>query len=256
MQPSYVERNVTSKTRIRIRGDESVIQNPLFAINWFDTRFAPIYHLYNLLAGPRAFRVGAKALFKGKYQKTLYGNPELQRDFLLIVNYPSANNFLDLVSDTIFKIFSVLRIAAVKRFSFILQQRHHGQQLLKDRTPKDNKQGCYAVVQISQAPQSQSEKGASQADLASAVESLAQQNDVELFYAGSAAGRLSTVNQDDQETALLAITEQTLVFLAATDEILSGLLTSNEFQDLIGVSDQISPLEESHVFAATLKRMM
>ena len=148
MEPSHVERNVTKKLRIRIRGEEALLNGPLFAINWFDTRIAAIYHLYNLLAGPRAFKVGAKALFKGKVEDTIYGNPKLQRSYLLIVNYPSANNFLDLASDKIFQIFSVLRIAAVKRFSFILQQRHHGPQLLKDRTPKDNKQGCYAVVQI------------------------------------------------------------------------------------------------------------
>ena len=253
MHPSYVERNVTSKTRIRIRGDESVIDNPLFAINWFDTRFAPIYHLYNLLAGPRAFKVGAKALFKGKYQKTLYGNPELQRDFLLIVNYPSANHFLDLVSDTIFKIFSVLRIAAVKRFSFVLQQRYLGEQLLTDRMSKWNKQGYYAVVQMSKSP---SGINASDADLASTVASLAKQNSVELFFAGSAAGRVSTVGGDDQETALPTITEHTFVFSATSDATLSDFLVSSEFQSTIGVNDQSSSMDEGHVFAATLKRLM
>ena len=260
MSLSYVERAVTGKVRIRIRGEEAVIQNPLFAINWFDTRVAFIYHLYNMLAGPRAFKVGAKALFKGKHQRTLYGNPDLQRNFLLIVNYPSANHFLDLASDKVFQVFSVLRIAAVKRFSFVLQQRHHGQQLLTDRTPKDNKQGSYAVVQISASPQNLDSANppdtTSPADLAAAIGSLAKQKNVELFFAGSAAGRVSTVGQDDQESALLAITEHTFVFSASSDAALSDFLVSNEFQSLIGISDQSNSLEEGHVFAATLKRMM
>ena len=248
---SYIERNVTRKMRIRIRGEEDVLQNPLFAINWFDTRAAPIYHLYNFLAGPRAFKVGAKALFKGKHKDTIYGNPELKRDFLLIVNYPSANNFLDLASDKIFQIFSVLRIGAVKHFSFILHQRHHGEQLLTDRLPKWDREISYAVVQLSESSET-----TSGADFASDVGSLAKQHNVDLFFAGSAAGRVSTVGQDDQESALLAVTERTIVLSATSDAILNDFIISNEFQSLIGISDQSSKLESAPVFAATLKRLM
>ena len=251
MSGSYVERNVTRKMRIRIRGEEAALQNPLFAINWFDTRAAPIYHLYNLLAGPRAFKAGAKALFKGKVQDTIYGNPDLKRNYLLIVNYPSANHFLDLVSDKIFQIFSVLRIAAVKHFSFVMHQRHQGNQLLKDRVPKENKQGAYAVVQLSESPEASGGE-----DLTSAIESLAKQNNVELFFGGSAAGRVSTVTLDDEETVLPAITDQTFVFKATSDTAIRDLLLSSEFQNLIGVSEQMSALEAGHVFAATLKRLM
>ena len=247
---SYIERNVTRKMRIRIRGEEATLQNPLFAINWFNTRAAPIYHLYNLLAGPRAFKAGAKALFKGKVQDTFYGNPELRRDYLLIVNYPSANHFLDLVSDKIFQVFSALRIAAVKNFSFVLHQRLHGEQLLTDKLPKSDKQGYYAVVQISDSPDA-----APFAELASAVDSLAKQHNIEMFFVGSAAGRVSTVTQDDKETELLAITDRTFVFSAASDAALSDFIVSSDFKNLIGVSDQNS-LETSHVFAATLKRLM
>ena len=260
MQPSYTERNVTKKMRIRIRGDEKVISKPLFAINWFDTRFAPVYHLYNLLAGPRAFKVGAKALFKGKHQSTIFGNPNLQRNFLLIVNYPSANHFLDLVSDKVFQVFSVLRMAAVKRFSFVLQQRHDGDQLLTDRLPKENKQGAYAVVQISQplqdADPANSQGATRPADLALSIRSLAEQHDVELFFAGTAAGRVSTVGEDDQETVLPTITERTFVFSASSEALLRGFIVSDEFHSLIGISSQSSSLEESPVFAATLKRLM
>ena len=250
MGANHIERNVTRKMRIRIRGEEAALQNPLFAINWFDTRAAPIYHLYNFLAGPRAFKVGAKALFKGKHVDTIYGNPELKRNFLLIVNYPSANNFLDLASDKIFQILSVLRIGAVKDFSFVLHKRHQGEQLLTDRLPKGDKQGSYAVVQLSE-----SSGAASGADLAAEVGALAKQHNVEMFFAGSAAGRLSTVGQDDKETALLAITERTFVFSATSDAILKDFIVSQEFQSLIGIGES-STLESAPVFAATLKRLM
>ena len=65
MPASYVERNVTRKMRIRISGDEEVLRNPLFAINWFDTRVALVYHFYNLLAAPRVYsKLAAKLCSK------------------------------------------------------------------------------------------------------------------------------------------------------------------------------------------------
>ena len=77
MPSSFVERKITGKMRVRISGDEEVLRNPLFAINWFDTRVALVYHFYNLIAAPRVFKVGGKALFKGQYQETIYGNPDM-----------------------------------------------------------------------------------------------------------------------------------------------------------------------------------
>ena len=263
MPSSFVERKITGKMRVRISGSEEVLRNPLFAINWFDTRVALVYHFYNLIAAPRVFKVGGKALFKGQYQETIYGNPDMQRKFLLIVNYPSANRFLDLAADKIFQVFSVFRIAAVKRFSFVLDQRHHGEQLLTDRMPSEKKEGSYAVVQLSQSPPNlnttnspaENSPANSPAEWAASIGSLSKQHNVEMFFAGTVAGRVSTVDQDDQESAMPTITEHTFVFSASSDA-LSDFLKSNEFRSSIGIVDPSDSLQESHVFAATLKRLM
>ena len=42
------------------------LSEPIFAVNWFDTRFALIYNLYNLLAARSVYSVGGRPLFKGK----------------------------------------------------------------------------------------------------------------------------------------------------------------------------------------------
>ena len=119
MSKNQISKPIGRSLTAEIEGDLEAIEGPLFAINWFDTRVAFVYHLYNLLAGGRAVSVGANVLFKGKCGETISGNPAWSRKFLLVVNYPSGHQFLKLVSDRIFQLVSVLRIAAVKDFSFV-----------------------------------------------------------------------------------------------------------------------------------------
>ncbi len=90
----------------------------LCAINWFDLRHPWLYTLYAALATRYVRKVSGKLCFKGKLVKRLEGPAEQQRDNLLIVRYPTARSFLDLVDYKVFQIVSVLRLAAVRKFCF------------------------------------------------------------------------------------------------------------------------------------------
>ena len=192
-----IERKITGSITAEIHGELSEIESPLFAINWFDTKIAIIYHLYNLLAAPRVFKIGGKALFKGKVQEAISGSTDLARDYLLIVNYPSGHRFLELLGDKLFQVMSVLRMAAVKRFSFVLHHRHGEPQLLPEGKSVIDPSDHYAVLQVRLAEQSNQETP--KFDFAR-LEQLAQQHDSEVFFASQVAGQ--SCNEQSQANRL------------------------------------------------------
>ena len=111
---------VTKSMEICIRAKHSDIdlKKPLYAVNWFSAKMAWVYHLYNTLASKSLKKVGGSPFFKGTITKTILDEHHSKRDLILIVHYPSATSFKNLLENTYFKIISVLRIAAVKDFSF------------------------------------------------------------------------------------------------------------------------------------------
>lgn len=132
-----IERDITPGLRAYMEslGDDVWLDEPLFAINWFRAKRPRVYELYGALAARSVFRTGGKLLFKGVVTETLQGDAG-GRDTLLIVNYPSAKSFLDLLSGRFFQLVSPLRMMAVRRFSFVMQRRSDGPALLKYRRPR------------------------------------------------------------------------------------------------------------------------
>ena len=189
------DRQITSSLKLSLRGDPNDLANHLYAINWFDTRPAWVYHLYNMLAASRLARVGGKPFFKGLVTRQLSGDDSLARQHLLIVNYPSADAFLNLVSDKVFKLFSVLRMISVRRFSFVMHRRSDDQNA--DRQPM----AAHAVLHFaSAAPQS----------IVQAVEELAKANGVRVEFAGKEAVHVFVDTKGD-ERAMEFVTPNTLV---------------------------------------------
>jgi len=90
----------------------------MFAINWFNLKRPWLYQLYGLIASKFVRKVGGRLYFKGNLLKKLAGPAEHERENLLIVCYPGARRFLDLISSKSFQLISVLRLAAVKGFCF------------------------------------------------------------------------------------------------------------------------------------------
>ena len=113
MKPLF-SKQLTKKISVSLEGENVQAGSPLFAINWFDTRVAALYHFYNTMAASRVFRIGGKVFMKAKVGKQLVGDSEMKRQFLLIVNYPSPEAFLTLVGDPVFQVISLLRTTAVK----------------------------------------------------------------------------------------------------------------------------------------------
>ena len=243
-----IERKITGSITAEIHGELNEIESPLFAINWFDTRIAIIYHLYNLLAASRVFKIGGKALFKGAIQQAISGNTDLARDYLLVVNYPSGHRFLELLSDKLFQLMSVLRIAAVKRFSFVLHHRHGEPQLLPDSKSVIAPNDHYAVLQVRLAEQSNQE--APKFDFTQ-LEQLAQQHDSEVFFASQVAGRVvltKAQGTDADADALPFITDVTVLIKSSTAKNVSDCFAADQVKNLLPVG--------ADFFAAHTKRTM
>ncbi len=111
---------INKKTSVAITGknDEIDLKGPIWAINWFDLKRPKLYTIYNLLVFSHLKKVGGQAHFKGYIKEKLEGTQELDRQMLLIVKYPNAKAFLNMVSNKIFLLKSVLRLKSVRRFIF------------------------------------------------------------------------------------------------------------------------------------------
>ena len=242
----HIGRKITGSITAEIHGEPNEIESPLFAINWFDTRIAIVYHFYNLLAASRVFKIGGKVLFKGKCGQAISGNPELARHYLLIVNYPSGHRFLELLSDKLFQLMSVLRIAAVKRFSFVLHQRQGEPQLLPDSKSVIDPGDHYAVLQI-QLPE-ESKQEAKSFDF-SGLKKLAEQHDSQLFFAGRVAGQvvLNKAKQNESD-AVPFLTNITIVIKSSTAKNVLGCFAADQVASLLPTG--------AEYFAAQVKRTM
>lgn len=241
-----IERKITGSITAEIHGELSEIESPLFAINWFDTRIAIVYHLYNWLAASRVFKIGGKVFFKGKCQQSILGNADLARHYLLIVNYPSGHRFLELLSDKLFQLMSVLRIAAVKRFSFVLHKRHGEPQLLPDRKSVIDPNDHFAVLQVQLSEQADQE---SRAFDFPELEQLAQQHDSQVYFASRVAGQV-VLNKGEQagSDAMPFLTDITVLIKSSSAKNISNFFASAQVKNLLPA--------EADLYAAHIKRTM
>lgn len=238
-----LERKITGSISAIIEGELDEIESPLFAINWFDTRLAWVYHFYNWLASSRVFKIGGKVFFKGKNVQTVSGNQSLARKFLLIVNYPSGHAFLDLLSDRVFQIVSLVRILAVKQFSFVLQKRLGAPQLLSDKIPKiEEPARAYAVLHLVGVDKTLHESTKQE------LSKIASANQCDLMFYGHESGRVATAKTGAEPSRVEYVTPATAVFGAANQADLLKLFKSSEFETFANQLDD-------H-YAALLKRTM
>ena len=241
-EPAMI-RYFSSKTAIWLNPfiEPEALQRPLFAINWFNERLPWLYTFYNLLAARTLFRTGAKIFLKARLKETLQGEHADGRDLLLIVNYPSGEKFLDLLANSYFQFISLFRLAAVKDFSFVLQKRLDGPELLKTRWPVHDKSKFYALHHF----QSQASlKG----DL-SAITALIEALDISLHYAGekAAAVVIKDIRSQNPDQAMPFITHKLVLFEAGSDAALKSLFAGEPYQQFV------SRLDSS--FIGTLDRL-
>jgi len=210
-------KQITQKISVSLEGEDVPAGSPLFAINWFDTRLSVLYHFYNSMAASRVFRIGGKVFIKAKVGEQLAGDSTMKRQFLLIVNYPSPEAFLNLTGDLVFQVISLMRTAAVKRFSFCLNKRYEDPQLLKTRFQDHDETKKYAVLIF---------KG----DFAEDLRALAKGQSIELLFSSERALTLA-VKKGEIVEGNTAITEKVFLLRADDEEPLETFFSASEFID-------------------------
>ena len=107
-------------TTIAVSPTESTsdLNDKLWAINWFNMKWSWLHWMYMSLTKGQIRGNDGALYFKGSLMEKLEGSRELDRDSLLIVQYPHARGFLDTVSNFYYAAKTVLRRYAVRQFSF------------------------------------------------------------------------------------------------------------------------------------------
>jgi uncharacterized protein (DUF1330 family) len=117
---NWLKREVKKGLKIAIQptDDPAYLEQPVWAINWFNLKHKWLYNMYNKVAAPFVKRVDGRLIFKGHLLETVAGDEALARQMLLIVTYPDIHHFLDMIVIKTFQIISMMRLLAVKDFIF------------------------------------------------------------------------------------------------------------------------------------------
>ena len=236
-----MQRQITRTTKLVLQAtsDANQLNRPLFAINWFNTRALWLYNLYNWIAAGRLFKNGGKVLFKGQLIETLIGSPDQQRELLLVVNYPSGEHFLNLIADRFFQVTSLLRLAAVRNFSFVLNRRVDGPALLEKRSQDFVANRAWAVHLYK-----------SDRDIHQEVEFLrtcTAKNGITLHFASLPAATVHSADNHGNQKPQDHVTDR-VVILEAEDQRQMRAAVLGGYQEFLG--------SVSGSYVGTLQRMM
>ena len=182
---------------------------PVYAANWFDTHARWIYDFYNVLALRSVTGVGGAPFFKGRLTELIHGEEADRRDVLLVVRYPSLQNFKSMLQSGYFLLVSFLRIAAVKGFTFGFTVRRDGGPDLMPLNNDNDDVKKYVVFHF---------KGE-----ASLLDDLSPQLTAigaDLFYAGSVAATISTGTDHELGEKTPCLMQHLAILEAPDDDVL------------------------------------
>lgn len=224
-----MQRQITRGTKIVLEPVEASVDlaKPFFAINWFNTRAMWLYNLYNVIAVRSVLKVGASLFFKGRITKTLVGSPDAARQMLLIVNYPSGKRFLDLLSDRFFQITSLLRMASVRDFSFVLNTRIDGPASIQQRPQEFETSQAWAVHIYSSSHDIEE-------DLAF-LKKVTERSQIGLHFASQRGALVNTEDKNGNRTAMTSVTDRVVILKGTATEQLATAIRGpyTEFTDTI-----------------------
>lgn len=206
-----------------LKDDETV-----YAINWFNTRSAFVYDFYNWLAVRSVRKVGGEPFIKCKLERTLLEDGDLRRDVLLIVKYPSLQNFRRMLENTMFQLVSLLRTAAVSEFTFGFTKRQDKGADLPPHNSKTQIKPVIAVIQYS-----------GEFDSKKLHSLLEKHTDIDLYYSGIIGGEIGTGKESDACNRVPCIISGIHVLKADTAQVLDQFLKSPNFQSLTQNQKQI-----------------
>ncbi len=199
--------------------DNTVLPDaPVYAINWFNTKRMWLYNLYNVLAVPSVLAINASPYFKGEHIKTLHGGLTGQRDVLLIVRYPSPYRFKKMLESLYFKLVSILRIAAVKNFTFGFATRNDDGSVSNG----GNKSATYAVHHYTGA-----------GDISGEVQKIAKSNSIDVFFAGRISALLYSGGQKSAHKQIPCLMDGIILLRSDAGKNLEELTCSTAYQAVL-----------------------
>ena len=200
---------------------------PVYAINWFNTKSSLIYDFYNSLAVGCVRKIGGAPFFKGRHVKTLYGREEDERDVLLVVRYPALTNFLTMLESKVFQGVSIIRMAAVKNFTFGFTKRADKGADLSPMTPNEDT-AFYGVIHYS---------GAGTIDKSLAL--LSAGPAVEIFYSGNIRAHIKTGQSSAEAAQVPCVMDGVAIFKSADAQALEQLVEHEAFVSLTAQAETL-----------------
>jgi len=199
---------------------------PIYAINWFNTKAQWMYDFYNFLAVKAVRKVGGAPFFKGKYISTIHGEADMRRDILLVARYPAITQFSVMLADGYFLAVSAIRMLAVKDFTFGLTKRSDAGPDLSPALAGDSPSFSYAVHHF-KAPNGFDAK----------LGQIISESSVELFYAGTIKARIATGKTEEGCSAIPCLMDGLIVLKSEETGLIEALIARAEYQGLIETTD-------------------
>ncbi len=234
MNAEVIKARISQNMSVFIRSVDAdyALGEPVYAVNWFDTRLLWLYNFYNLLGGFSVRKVGGKPLFKGRVNKALYGDAETGRDVLLLVRYPAADNFRQMLESRFFQVVSLLRILAVKAFSFGFSRR-------TDATAaalNENADSAFAVHHYR-----------SKLDIVGKLRPIASRFDVDIYFAGRITALLASGDAVEINEDVPCLMDGAVLLRAEYPDTIASLVKSDDYRKIIE--------QTSNSFIATMDRL-
>ena len=214
----------------------------VYALNWFNSSWLWLYNFYNFLAMRSVLKVDGLPFFKARVNQVLHGDEQLHRSVLLIVRYPNITHFKTMLQSRYFQLVSIVRMIAVKKFTFSLSTRTDVQsETTVDLVKRVEESGFYAIHHYQVA------EGV--AKIAKQVEQLfaGGENSVRMVFSSQVSARLYSQQNDDPAVAVETIMDGCLLLQASSEGDIQKLISSEEYQSII------KSTKESYV--ATLNRI-
>lgn len=231
----FLQARITRDKSVFIRSinPDVPLSEPVYAINWFNTRMLWLYNLYNLLGARAVGKVSGKACFKGKVKTVLHGAAEDRREMLLIVRYPAPDHFKTMLETTYFQLVSVLRVFAVRQFTFGFSRRSGASGTLQAW----DKNKVFAIHHY---------RG--QHDISAEVSRVVNDQGVEVNFSGRITAVLFSGDQTRPKDPVPCMMDGAIILQAANQAALEKAVAHADYQAII---------QQTHSsFIATAQRML
>lgn len=235
MSVKSISVNITKNIEVSITSKENDTpfneQQPVYAVNWFNTKRAWLYQAYSLLAIRSVLKIGGRPFLKAKCQ-LLDGDPTVNRKVLLIVKYPNPGAFLQLVSNKYFQAISIFRNASVDQFTFGFASKTSNQRWERP----DN--FYHYILHHYQTEKSMVDDFTKKALETSSV------GDLEIFFSGKVDKYLVVKSNQSSEKQIPNLIDELIIYRSQDKELLKQVLKGEKYQSLVALKLKVSSLVE------------